>query len=96
MRPGYFGKKVLVIALQEILILGFFFNPLVSVMPVIVAAGFILPFIAYTLAFYRPAVAGGWSRIAFILTILFATVVGFFALLFLTFFLLMTFGGHHW
>jgi hypothetical protein len=95
MRSNYYARFALVIALQTILIVSFFFSPSEAVTPIVVGGGFLLPFIGYLLAFYRPAVAAGWSRIAFIFLIVFATVIGFFVLLFLTFLLLMTFGGHH-
>jgi len=97
MRFHYYTRFVLIIALQGILIAsGLYLSPSDSVLHIFVTAGFVLPFIGYILAFYRPAVAAGWSRVAFSLSIIFVTVIGFFVLLFLTFFLLMAFSGHHW
>jgi hypothetical protein len=97
MRTHYYARFALIIAVQGVLIAsGLYFSSSASELHIFATAGFVLPFIGYVLAFYRPAVAAGWSRVAFSLSIIFVTSIGFFVLLFLTFFLLMAFSGHHW
>src|SRR3569833_3799777 len=97
MRFSHYARFALVIAMQAVLIASAFcLSPSEFVLHTIVAGSLIFPFIGFLLAFYRPAVDAGWSRVAFGFSIFFVTVVGFFVLLFLTFFLLMIFSGHHW
>jgi hypothetical protein len=101
MRARYFIGLALILGWQaSIAAAMFYFNSQPPVTDELVAVALIVPFIGYFVAFYGAPAFAGWSRVArpVFLTFIFsaATVIGFWFLFGLMFFLFMAFGGHHW